>query len=250
MNVAYSIMSIDDSRKEYKDAIRDNIKDYAELINKIQYYDCRNDDEYEAAKERFKRFEWHWTNPRRGHFGVWVSTLSALEYIANCPYDGVIIFEDDAFLHKDFDFLMRKYTPDLPEDWDFFSIHNPHNQNNDFYNEYNYTPDGSLAGGHRNYPAGAPGFLYGSDNLCRSFQGYGACAIMYSPKGAEKLLSFFEQNGIKMSADCHIFQASKSTWPHRINGYSVRPNKTKPANVHLDAQTQIHNTEQIEDVNA
>lgn len=252
MNIAYSIMSVDDSRKAWKGELR-NVIEYPELINKIVYYDTRRDEEYLEALKRFERFQWHWKNPRRGHFGVFVSTLSAWEYIAKSPYDGVIVFEDDATVHKDFHFLMNKYLPQLPEDWDFFSIHNPHNQNNDYLFEYDYLPDGSL-NGHKHYPNGAPYYDIGSLDLCRSFQGYGACAIMYSPKGAARLLNFFEQIGIYQSADCAIFQASKATYPLKINGYSVKPARTKPANVHLEAPTQIHNTEMIvnidEDINA
>lgn len=244
-------MSIDDSRRTYKDELRSHIKEIPELVNKITFYDCRNDDEYHTALKRFDRFEWKWKKShRRGHFGVWASTLSAWEYIASCPYDGVVLFEDDATVHKDFDFLMRKYMKELLRDWDFFSLHTPHNQSGDFRFQYNYKPDGSYAGGHRHFPAGAPNFLYGSEYLCKSYQGYGACAIMYSPKGAQRLLDFFEKNGIKMSADCHIFQASKATYPHPINGYSIIPGRTRPANVHLEAPTQIHDTEEIEDINA
>lgn len=246
MNLAYSIMSVDDSRKSYKDDIRDSIKEVPELINKIVYYDCRVESELREATNRFSDFKWTWV-PRAGHAGVWYSTISAWDYIATCEYDGVIVFEDDAQVHRDFDFLMRKYLPQLPENWDFFSIHNPHNQDGDFQIQYNYTLDGS-PNGHEVYNGqeGAPYYNINQPDLCRSFQGYGGCAIMYSPAGARKMLNHLAVKGIYSSSDCQIFQMAKATEIEHIYGYSVKPRITKPATVDIDAATQIHNSRQLD----
>jgi len=240
VNIAYMLMDIDTSRKDYTDAIRVTIKEIPELINKAKFYDCRNDNELEDALERFKDVKWRW-HPRRGHYGVWASTLSAWEYIANAPYDGVIVFESDSNVHKHFDFLMNKYVKQLPAGWDFFSIHNPHNQDGDFHYEYGYLPDGSL-NGHVHYPGreGAPYYDIGQPDLCRSFQGYGGCAIMYSPAGAQKWLRHIKEKGIWSSSDCQIFQASRGTEPETMLAVSVKPTKTKPAGVDVKAETQIH----------
>ncbi len=243
-DIAYMIMNIDNARLDHMNELRSHINEVTELYNKCVFYDCRRDDDLRAAVDRFKNIDIHW-NMRRGHFGVWASTISAWEYIAKSSWDGVIVFESDATVHPHFDFLMKKYLPQLPEDWDVFSIHNPINQDGDYYFGYNYDENGT-ANGHQHYPTGSPYCNIDQPDLCRLFTGYGGCALMYSPKGAQKYLNHLAVKGIWSSSDCQILQNTKGTFPEPINGYCVKPMRTKPAGVILEAETQIHTTSDID----
>lgn len=236
-------MSVNDSRKDKKDKLRSTIETIPELVNKITYYDARNSDELYSAVERFKNIDWVWKCQRKGHFGVWASTISAWEYIAKSSYDGVILFEDDAELHPHFDFLLRKYMPELPEDWDFFTLHSPHNQDQDFNWDYNFDKNGNYRDGAIRYENGAPVFDIGQKNVCRAYMGYGAVAIMYSPRGAQKFLDHVYSRGVWSSSDCQIFQMSKFSEGGGVNGYCIKPKETKPATTPIDSLTQIHNSD-------
>lgn len=245
VNIAYSIMSVNNSRKDKKESLR-SIINYPELINKIKYYDAREDDDLLAAVKRFSDVKWEWQKMRRGHFGVWASTISAWEYIAKSSYDGVLVFEDDAIVHKDFHFLMEKYLPQLPDGWDLFTIHSPHNQDGDFHWDYKFNERGEYGSGAIRYDKGAPCFDIEQPDLCRAYMGYGAVALMYSPKGAQKFLDYIYSEGVWSSSDCQIYQMSKFSGKDKVNGYCIKPQKTKPATTSLDSETQIHNTEEFD----
>ena len=159
-----------------------------------------------------------------------------------------MLFESDAEPHKDFDFLMNKYLPQVPDDWDLFALCTPYNQDGDYHYQYTYDQYGT-ASGHKFYANCAPYYDIGQQDVCRVYQGYCAVAMMYSKQGALKLLRQFKERGVWSSGDCQILQICKGTEPEPFNGYTIKPGLTKPVTVDFHNKTTIHDTDHI-DMNA
>jgi hypothetical protein len=211
-------MSIDDSRIEKMNAIRHNLREFEETLD-IKYIDGRVSSNLEDARKIYTNVTKHWMGSP-GEEAIWYGQMNAWKWAAE--HGDLLVIEDDAMVELDFAEHFKSMIDDLPDDWDFFSVFIPDNQQNDFYYNVYYDKDGCP---HSNgfpdrYDEGSPLYLIGSDKIARVYQGYSCVATLYSQRGAEKLLSLVDEYGIYTPVDCFLFIEA-----HRghLNGYTPRP---------------------------
>ena len=218
MNTAYSIMTVDDSRAQRKKAIRAAV-DLPEITD-ISWVDARR--KVVAWRELEKRpwfkIKWRLT---WGELGVWLSAVTAWEYLLESDLDALIVFEDDAIIEPTFNDGIKKYLEELPDDWDAVSLFVPENQRGDYYYNVTFNSTGdavSYRRGNKRFHDSI--YRIGDGLLCRTYQGYCNVAMMYSKSGAQKLLDLTKELGSYTPVDCFVFQMANL---RRINAYSPHP---------------------------
>ena len=240
VNPAFVILSIDDSRSVKKADLRNVCKDWDELgVWAVIGND--KEDLADAFLEHpgFGYREWA---PKAGEAGVWMSQMNAWKMIANQDRP-VVVFEDDALLCPDFITEFNRYTDELPNDWDLFSIFYPANQYGDFHWSYDYDENGHPTGPQLWFSDGAPELLIESELISKAYQGYGCVALMFSPKGARALYDQAIAKGMYTPVDCFIFEQYRAG---HINAYSPMPGQTRLADVDWDAPSTIRYTDRVD----
>jgi len=172
----YTIFSIDDRRKHYTD----KIKPEGWTRVKTQCVDAINTRVVSPYPVRFEA--------RRGHIGIWMTVLNALE---QAP---IVTFEDDALLGDDFEEAFKQRTSRLPKDFDFFSLFIPRNQDH-------------LA------PAEPK-------PLIPVYQTYGGVSMYYSEQGRDKIKALLKREGITHQYDDFLYHWAKQG---ELNGYTSHP---------------------------
>jgi len=231
----YSIITIDDRRKAYKDKLIEKMGQEPEglpsidgrTINWVEMTDGLN----------IPRQEW---TPTQGEGGVWLSNF--LHWDAISKYDEpVIIFEDDAIVMDTFydniDIMMEQ----LPEDWDYFALWVPDNQRQDYM--YNVTYDIHGLPQIRGYVRyeGESCFNIGANHIAKVYQGYGLVATMYSPRGAQKLVDLARRHGIYTPVDCFIHDRAHAK---ELEGFAPKPHYLSLITYDWP-ETTVHNTERM-----
>jgi len=184
----YTILSVDDSRQHYIDKMRFRLLGWEELDTPC--VDGRIPEELKKAQEKYPykvNFD-----AKVGHLGIWFSVLNALE---NAP---IVTFEDDSLLHDNF---KREFAPraeELPEDFDFFSLFLPRDS------DHLYSFGRDSVGTY----------------ICRTYQRYGGVSMYYSRRGAEKIHSLLERDGITGQYDDTLYAYAKTG---ELNGYCSKP---------------------------
>lgn len=214
----YTIITLNDDRKFYTDMIRDRVK-YEEIL--LPAVDGRVVD---IKKELFiRQLEWTgWENAKRGELGVWLSNFDRWEYAANMD-EPLIVFEDDAMPSPAFNLYVDGLLEDIPDDWDFVSLWIPDNQKHDYLYDIDFDENGVHVWANRPWRNNENSIyrVEGSDRVALAYQGYGMVSLMYSPRGAAKLVELARQTGLSGPVDCWIFQQA-----HRgaAKGYACHPN--------------------------
>lgn len=227
----YSIISINDKRAKYKEAIR-AYAGYEEII--VASIDGQAVD----LNKLMKAYGLKWTDwtPTAGEAGVWLSNYLRW-YRVTQMNEPLIVFEDDAIIGPAFTGQMEHILPQLPPKWDFVSLWVPDNQRQDYLYDLTYDENGEpIITGRRTNSL----FDIGQTSIAKVYQGYGMVATMYSPEGGKKLMNLTKKHGIYTPVDCFLMQQA-----HRgkLNGYAPKPFHTF---VSYDwPETQIHNTEKI-----
>lgn len=229
----YTIFSIDDTRKENKEHIR------ASLSLKEVMLDCVNGNDHAALEAAKEKWNINITSPfKRGEYGIWYSTLNALEYAA--AHGDLLTFEDDAILTLGFQQLLESYLVDLPRSVDFISLFVPQNQQHDFMYDISYNN-----GGVPFWPGQVRGeskFEVGHPYLCRIYQTYSCVAQIYTKRGAQKMLNRARITGINQPIDCWLMAQAHGGY---INGYAPKPQYCNLIDYNWDNETTIHKTEWI-----
>lgn len=219
MNIAYTIMTVDDSRKDLKDKLRENMS--IPEITDIKYIDGRipgvTDDYIKKHSLTVHGGGFHY-----GELGVWFSQMESWRHIANTDYEGVIVLEDDAVvLQPQFDNVMPIVMEYLPNDYDFISLLIPQDQRQDYFYDRLFDHRGNWvlhSHVHRNHFTSD--HYIGNPYVATAYQGYSCVATMYSPKGAEKLLRLVDKEGIWTPVDCFIFCEN---FMGELEGFAMMP---------------------------
>ena len=165
----YTIVSIDDTRISYKQAIRSVLSDWEEVD--LKGVNGNVDDELESALDRHGR-----PNISReikvGQLGRWLSYLDHLSIMGDEP---LFVVEDDAILASDFIARVEPLLNDLPRDADFFSLFIPRNRTAQVYTRNPY-PGFGCNNGEIN-----PLYDIGHSTIVRAHQPYGGVAMFLYP---------------------------------------------------------------------
>lgn len=217
----YTIISIDDSRARLRDAIHDAMEQSGVRRSVIRtFVDGRNPDILQAHVDN-AGYKITGQNFHNGELGIWFSQLHVLDCIAQSS-EPHIVFEDDAVVHVP---IFREILPhvmeELPEDWDFFAWAIPADQKVDYYyNRLCHADGGWTILSHIRHKHDESPHYIGKDFVVKAYQGYQAVAIMYSPKGAQKIIDLVRETGIDTPYDCMLFRDSLRGV---LNGYTLDP---------------------------
>ena len=220
LNLAYIIITVDDSRKELKDALREKLS--IPEITDVEFIDGRVPG---ANVEYIKKNNLivHGGGFHNGDLGVWFSQMNCWKKIAETDYDGVIVLEDDAFVNQpSFDNAMPLVMKYLPDDYDFLALSVPADQKQDYFYDRVFDQWGNWKlASHMNRKIMTSQHYIGNPYVSTAYQGYSCVATMYSPKGARKLLDLVSTLGIYTPVDCFIFLEH---FKKNLNGYAMAPN--------------------------
>jgi hypothetical protein len=218
MALKYSILHIDDSRKESMDYIRS-------VVNPAGY------DEVEVVgvdgrlENVLSPFPDHNSSMSSTERAIWHTMVNAWKKCVELD-EPLLVFEDDAIPEPDFVDLFDWYREALPEGWDVLSLFVGQEQYNDFKVEVLQRDQwgGDLRTGSV-YDFGAPEYLIGSDRICRVYNGYSCVAMYYSPRGAARLLKLAETRGCYTVVDCFLYMQSKLGM---LDSYTYIPGMPRP----------------------
>lgn len=217
----YTIISVDDSRKEVRDALENTMNDWDfKFFDTGVAVDGRDPEQLKEAMRSSPWYEITGKNFHNGEIGIWFSQINALEAIAFTG-ETTTVFEDDAVVHPIFKEIYPLVIGELPDDWDFFAWAIPHDQKVDYY--YNRAFD-ELGNWHivsylRHPYTGSPHYI-GADLVCKAYQGYQAVAVMYSQRGARRIQQLARRQGIDTPYDLFLFREHHKG---NLNGYTLLP---------------------------
>lgn len=235
--IYYTIINIDDTRNDRISDIRSKINCIPELSpHSIRFFDGAKEEDIKYYKESFSEYPWRWQSPKAGEAGIWISTLSVWRFLEQSTIDYLLVLESDAIVPDDFNQRFWTLFSEVPEDFDFFSLCVPLNQHSDFRVAYEYDDFGTQSNHTFGTYDSVPFYDAGRENICRIYQGYNCTAMLYSRKGAARLLEQTRNKGIFSTSDCQIMQLTKSN--PRIDGYTTKP---KVPNL-IDADYEIKST--------
>jgi GR25 family glycosyltransferase involved in LPS biosynthesis len=173
-----------------------------EYIKDIKFFDGRLGKAWDVLNDRGIRqdvwapYDGRLAPPLPGELGVWVSTLAVFDYIVENDVQELLVLEDDIKLNHDFVERFSACLQDLPDNYDFLSLHWF-----DGHNEKSEETD------------------IGSRYIHRSYNQYsGGQAMLYSLRGARRLKTLAQRLGIVYTSDCFIFRQSLD---RTISGFSV-----------------------------
>jgi GR25 family glycosyltransferase involved in LPS biosynthesis len=197
----YTIISISDDRKE-------NINKIKKLMNKhkfvedIAFFDGRKEEPFNVLQGYGVRTDVYAPDDGRtdpmtnSECGCWISHHRCIDYAKN--NGPLLVFEDDAILSKSFIDSLESAIKELPDGWDFLSLFSESGQN--------FLSDESDIN---------------SENIHKCISQLSmAVAMLYSQKGAEKILKIFKRIGATYNVDSVIYRASRDG---ALNGFIVRP---------------------------
>lgn len=231
----YCIISIDNSREAKKAAIRESLS-YQEHFP--AFVDARKAGEIEKWL-RNPVIGWE---PKIGELGIWLSQINVWRYIVDNDLDWMIAFEDDAILAPDGQELITKSMSCLPDDWDAFSLFTPDDQRDDYRYDVSYDENGyPRLRSSMFLPNERSLFYVGNDVVCRAAHGYSGVAVMYSQKGARRLLGAVEKRGLYSTSDCFLYIEAHTG---RLEMYASHPLAKRIVTYDwANSPTLIHNTE-------
>jgi GR25 family glycosyltransferase involved in LPS biosynthesis len=176
-----------------------------EYLDDIEYFDGNINNGWNEinrlgiSTETWKPYDGRNFGPLPGEYGVWISTIRALQYMVDNKIDTMLLLEDDITLLDDFVQKLELCVNDLPNDFDFLSL---------FCTEEQNTLDSTTD--------------IGSLYIHRSKKQFaGALAMLYSLKGAKKILKIAKRFGMEYTSDCFIYHYSHT---NILNGYSIQNN--------------------------
>jgi GR25 family glycosyltransferase involved in LPS biosynthesis len=200
----YSIISVDERSVDNINKIKSTLPDYK--FHPMEYFKSTAENYKQFYNERDIQIAWDpdhsfgRADPLIGEFGVCGSQILALEYMVQHNIPEMIVMEDDVVLADKFlDYLNLAYA-DLPEDYDFLS-------------------DCTVFPNERIFDHHPRPILVGSKFICRSdLQNAHLGFMLYSLKGARKILSLLKEHGVFAPIDTMLFYHSRN---RALQGYST-----------------------------
>lgn len=225
----FTIISIDDSRKEKKQWTRQRFTTWNE-VNVIDFVNGKDPDQLRRAKRKWNNVET--PGPfKAGEFGIFYSVLNCLEYGADS--DGILYFEDDAMPRSDFQEKIDNYLEDLPRRMDLFACWSPANQTGDYYGISGFNQIGEPA----YEPHKGSIFDFGHQELCGLWQGYGNVSMAFTRRGCQRMLQHIIERGFYSPIDCLICIAAHT---NVLNGYALKPGVQEMIGYDWEAPTTVH----------
>jgi GR25 family glycosyltransferase involved in LPS biosynthesis len=202
----YTIISISDDRKENINKIKETMHQH-EFVDDIAFFDGRKKEEpfkvlqsYGVRTDVYSPDDGRTDPMTNSECGCWISHYRCIDYAKkNGP---LLVFEDDAVLSNDFTARLEEAIKDLPDDWDFLSLFSESEQNI-------LSKSSEINSKHI--------------HKCISQLSMNV-AILYSQKGAGKIIKIFNRFGTTYNVDSVIYRASRDG---SLNGFIVRPDVQK-----------------------
>jgi len=226
VDIPYTIISINDRAVENKNYIKSIMG--TSPIDNIKFINAHNTDVYSYFNDLNIGLNWDFKRQQRdvlpGELGCIASHLQCLRYIVENNIPEMIVFEDDAVLSDTFKHNFNNSYKDLPKDYDFLA----ETKNiNPYSDPYKYFSDTCLI--ESNYIHKAKLLLYHTDFM------------LYSYKGAKKILEVYKSFGITDPYDVFLFDlgrenilniyavfiGNKLTIEMQIADSTIDPNKTR-----------------------
>lgn len=193
----YTIFSIDDRRKHYTDAIRDQLeRNFWWRYWPTQAVDGRDREELERNLET-NHLEVVRPGMKVGQLGIWCTVVNALWSFGG---KSLVTFEDDAILNSSFDSVFWNVTTNLPRDTDAFSLFLPRDQDGVYHTHQQ----------ELNVSAG----------ICKAYQRYGGVSMLWTPRGADNFLKLVERDGITDQWDDQLYKYAQAG---ELNVYTQPP---------------------------
>lgn len=228
----FNIISINDERKAYKDQIRKHAGMEEVRIPSVNAH--KVDLPSELKLRGLENRPW---SPKIGELGVWLSNFDCWQWAAD--NEELVVFEDDAIIDNSFSGQLTVLQEDLPDDWDYVALWVPENQEVDY--TYNVTFDEKGDPVHQ-----GPALPY-KDSLFRYtrrvahvYQGYGMVSLMYSPRGAAKLIDLVRSTGIYTPVDCFVYQQAHMG---NLKGFAPSPLYANVVKYDWSAASHVQQTE-------
>lgn len=229
----YFIISLNDDRRGYKANIRQKVK-YPETFS-IQVINGTTDKE--LIKKELKRFKipYIWDGAKYGELGIWLTILNICVYSIKTNKT-ILTFEDDAIVESsDIGDKLDSLLKECPEDMDLFSVLVPINQMIHAYMEW-VDKEGGLGMRH---PDIAPSYDIGKPRVCRAYQGFSFVSVIYTPRGAARLLNLVRRYGLTGPVDTWAFEQHEQ---RLLNIYTPKPSEANMVTIDGATETTIHNT--------
>lgn len=213
----YTVIHVNDRAKDNIEKIQNSLSEY-EYINDIEFFDGNKGNAWDVLNHMgiplnvWKPYDGRNFDPLPGEYGVWLSTIRCFEYMIKNNIENLLIFEDDVVLLDSFLDVFKSCIADLPPKFDFLSLY--------YFKEHNWIDRNTKIN---------------SNFIHRSLNQYaGAQAILYSLKGAGKILRAVKRKGVEYTCDCFIFKQSHIGI---LEGYSIRPD-IEPVIFHDDKKIE------------
>lgn len=234
----YTIVSIDDSRAEYKKVIRERVG--LEEVTDIHFVNGSQEDVYSIADNygfpRVDRFKY-------GEIGIWLSVVACWQWCID-NNEELVVFEDDAIPDKNFTEALEVAYRELPEDYDFMQLWVPENQRLDYTYNRSFDDLGGWESRGANLPARHSLHNIGAERVCTIYAGYGGVAYLYSPAGSSKMMEQVKCEGIYSPIDCYM---PGLAWRGVVKGYALKPNWATLVKYDWAAKTTVQETPLMEE---
>lgn len=184
----YTIVYVNDRARENMINTRRMIKNFPPRI--IEFFNAHTQNYYEFFSSRDIPITWdknRWgRDPLVGEFGNVASFVLAYEHMVEHDLDEMIVFEDDAMIDSSFLDKFYQCYADLPDDFDYLADGGCFPDRSAFYNPIDV--------------------LVGSSVICNATVKDSHCGFMlYSRKGAEKILQTFKTRGFESPIDTTMY---------------------------------------------
>lgn len=203
----YTIISINDRSINNIEKNKKILKSF-DFVDSIEFFNGNIGNAWDVINHKGIRqdvwspYDGRTSEPLPGELGIWVSTLNVLEYIVNNKIEMLLVLEDDVILQNNFVNDLQKCLTDLPKNFDFLSLF--------YFSGQNWVDERTNIQ---------------SDYVHRSYNQFaGAQGMIYSYRGAKKILRCIKVKGIEYTSDCFIF---KQSLLGAVNGYSIKPDAIK-----------------------
>lgn len=201
--IKYHTISINDERKENKDLI-DFVLNNKNKIN-IESLNAKNEKDLDKFYKDNPEFKFGWNGFKLGEIGNFGSHYNAWKYLINSNFENIIIFEDDCLIDEKFIEYYKTYMPNVPKDYDVFSIYIDANQYPRYESKH-----------------------YINEYISLGYQDWSTLCYVVSKKGAEKLCNYLKDFGMDRPTDWFIFRGGHEG---KFNVYSLNPETKVPVSI-------------------
>ena len=178
-------------------------------------------------------------NYKLGEIGIWQSLANVWKNVGDEP---ILMFEDDALLHPEFENRFKHALIDLPADADFLTLFVPSNQRADYDYVVRYDEIGNP---HKTSFTNRYIYDIGSSHIAKAYQGYGGVAVLFTEQGCKKLLAIAQEKGMYTTSDCFLYLEAHAG---SINGYAMLPHLYDTVHIDPNTKTLVQDTERVNKV--